>query len=331
MIPLRPVPAARTRRGAPRTLAALLAFLLLTALAVSVPATPALAAGRHSGSLHLTSNPDWMGRLPDAISLAELSIPGTHDTMAFNASPISLTQESPLARQLQSGIRALDIRTRHYRDAFPIHHGAEYLRANFTDVVRATAAFLRDHPRETVLMRLKQEHTAAENTRTYEQTLNWYINDNPDTRDLLRDHLWRPPTGYDGRIPTLGDTRGRIVILQDFGSGFAYGPRWNGNRMSIQDDYHLPTLFHIPQKWNAARAHFERTNPGTAGTLYVNHLSASGGALPSSIAYGALGVTGMNERALTHLTAGSVTRTGVVMTDFPGPDLVDTILTHNFR
>jgi 1-phosphatidylinositol phosphodiesterase len=312
-------------------LSALLASVLVMALTLVTPAAPAWAAGRHSGSLHLAVNPDWMGRLPDSTGLAALSVPGTHDTMAFNASIVSLTQESPLQEQLQAGVRALDIRTRHFRDAFTIHHGAEYLRANFTDVVRTTTAFLRSHPGETVLMRLKQEHTAEENTRTYEQTLNWYIDTNPDTRDLLRAHLWRPPAGYDGRIPTLGETRGRIVIMQDFGSGSGYGPRWNGSRMSIQDDYNLPTLFHIPQKWEAARAHFQRTDTGGAGILFVNHLSASGGALPRSIAYGALGVTGMNQRALTYLAAGSVRRTGVVMIDFPGPDLVDTILAHNFR
>ncbi|MEU0481045.1 phosphatidylinositol-specific phospholipase C [Streptosporangium sp. NPDC006013] len=329
MITLAPRPPAPARRGGLRVLAAFISLIVAMALAVAAPAAPAWAAGRHSGDLQLASNPDWMSGLPDGASLAALSIPGTHDTMAYQASIISLTQESALPVQLQAGVRMLDIRTRHYRDAFPIHHGAEYLRANFTDVVRSVAAFLAGHPRESVLMRLKQEHTAAENTRSYEQTLNWYINDNPDTRDLLRDHLWRPPAGYDGRIPTLGETRGRIVILQDFGSGHGYGPRWNGDRMDLQDDYQLPTLFHIPQKWNAARTQFEQAGAGAGGILYVNHLSASGGALPKSIAYGALGVTGMNERALTYLATGSVRRTGVVVADFPGPDLVNTIIARN--
>lgn len=311
-----------------RVLAVLLA--LVTALVVALPAAPALAATRHSGDLHLAANPDWMSQLPDSTSLAALSVPGTHDTMAFNSSIISLTQESPLPEQLHAGVRALDIRTRHYRDAFPIHHGSEYLHANFTDVVTATTDFLREHPGETVLMRMKQEHTAAENTRSYEQTLDWYINDNPETRDLLQQHLWRPPADYGGRIPALGQVRGRIVILQDFGSGHTYGPRWNGAWMDVQDDYHLPTLFHIPQKWDAARAHFERTDTGSPDVVYVNHLSGSGGALPTSIAYGALGVQGMNERALNYLAAGNVQRTGVVMADFPGPDLVDTVIAHNF-
>ncbi|GAA4946226.1 hypothetical protein GCM10023224_32020 [Streptomonospora halophila] len=302
---------------------------LATALTAAMPASPALADTRHSGDLHLASNPDWMSRLPDSTSLAALSVPGTHDTMAYDASPVSQTQESPLPEQLDAGVRALDIRTRHYRDAFPIHHGAEYLHANFTDVVVAATDFLRAHPGETVLMRLKQEHTAEENTRSYEETLDSYIEENPQTRDRLREHLWRPDAGYGGRIPTLGEVRGRIVILQDFGSGHAYGPRWNGEWTDIQDDYDLPTLFHVPQKWDAARTHFERTAAGDSDVLYVNHLSASGGALPSSIAYGALGVEGMNSRALDYLAAGGTQRTGVVMADFPGPDLVEAVIARN--
>ncbi|WP_052809853.1 phosphatidylinositol-specific phospholipase C [Streptomonospora alba] len=310
-----------------RALAVLAA--LAAVLAVGLPASPALADTRHSGDLHLTSDPDWMSRLPDGTSLADLSVPGTHDTMAYDASPVSQTQQSPLHEQLDAGVRALDIRTRHHRDVFPIHHGSEFLNANFTDVVVAATDFLRAHPGETVLMRLKQEHTAEENTRSYEETLDWYIDENPETSARLRQHLWRPSAG-DGAIPTLGEVRGRIVVLQDFGSGGAYGPRWNGARMDVQDDYDLPTLFHVPQKWDAARAHFERADAGDSGVLYVNHLSASGGALPSSIAYGALGVEGMNSRALDYLAAGNVQRTGVVMADFPGPDLVETVIAHNF-
>ncbi|GAB3442988.1 hypothetical protein GCM10027570_10640 [Streptomonospora sediminis] len=316
-----------------RVLAVLIAVALAisTTAAMALPAPAALADTRHSGDLHLASNPDWMSRLPDGTGLAALSIPGTHDTMAYDASIISLTQESPLPEQLDAGVRALDIRTRHHNDAFPIHHGSEYLHANFADVVAATTDFLRAHPGETVLMRVKQEHTAEGNTRSYQQTLDWYINGNPQTRDRLQQHLWRPPAGYDGRIPTLGEVRGRIVILQDFGADRAYGPLWNGERLDIQDDYHLPTVFDIPQKWDAARAHFERTDAGSPDVLYVNHLSGSGGALPTSIAHGTLGIEGMNSRALNHLAAGNVQRTGIVMADFPGPDLVDAIIGRNSR
>ncbi|MFC9790297.1 phosphatidylinositol-specific phospholipase C [Rhodococcus sp. NPDC127528] len=333
-----------TRRRSPRAL--LIAALLLAPLAlVSAPQAAASSAGStgSAGSsagdrLAGAHDPDWMRRLPDGASLASLSIPGTHDTMTAGATIVSQTQDASLPQQLDAGVRALDIRTRHFRDAFSIHHGPEYLHANFTDVVREVADFLRANPTETVLMRMKSESTEAENTRSYEDTLDWYVHDNPETRDLLREHLWTPPAGYDGAIPTLGQARGRIVILQDFTATTAFGPQWGGSRMDIQDDYVLSGLADVTRKWDEARAQFDRARAGAPKTLYVNHLSATGvpdpgaivsGALPVTIADGALGVTGMNARALDYLTGAGRGRTGVVMTDFPTAALVAEIIAHN--
>lgn len=319
------------------------ASLLVSApTAVAVPAgsagTSTLSAGPDSG-LDTAHDPDWMAGLPDSASLATLSVPGTHDTMTTGASVLAQTQDRSLPVQLEAGVRALDIRTRHFRDAFPIHHGLEYLDANFTDVVRQATDFLRSHPTETVLMRMKSEHTEAENTRTYEDTLDWYIHDNPDTRDLLDTHLWTPPAGYDGALPTLGETRGKLVILQNFTATKPFGPQWDGPRMDIQDDYTLGNLADLPQKWDAARVQFERADVGAPDTLFVNHLSATGvpdpvamasGAVPVTIAAGAPGHPGMNSRATEYLRAGSTGRTGIVMADFPTAALVEAVIAHNF-
>ncbi|WP_233515416.1 phosphatidylinositol-specific phospholipase C [Marinitenerispora sediminis] len=302
------------------------------ALVALVPAAPALADDRHSFDLGAISNPDWMAEISDGTSLAALSIPGTHDTMARDVTALAETQESPLPEQLDAGVRALDIRTRHFQDRFTIHHGRVYLHANFTDVLRQTTDFLREHPTETVLMRVKPEHTAEQNTRTYEETLDWYLTENPDTAGLAHDYVWTPPGGeYATRIPDLGQVRGRIVILQDFdGAGTVYGPRWAGAGMSIQDDYEVPTLFDIARKWEKARTHFETTRTGPADRLHINFLSgASLGALPIHVASGGLGFRGVNDYALSHLRATDLPRTGVVMADYPGPGLVEEILAEN--
>lgn len=340
-------PTLRKRAAARAVLAlpiAALLFLAPTPGAVAASAESSGSAGSSTGSLadgglEQANDPGWMGRVPDATNLTALSIPGTHDTMAVDATIVSETQDSGLPVQLRAGVRALDIRTRHFRDAFSIHHGPEYLNANFTDVVRDTTGFLREHPTESVLMRIQSEHTEAENTRSFEATLDWYIRDNPDTKELLREHLWIPPAGYDGRIPTLGETRGRIVILQNFAAVGTFGPRWGGTRMDIQDSYKLAGLADVPLKWDKAHAHFERSNQGSPDTLYVNHLSATGadpaaiaqGVLPVTVAKGAPGVTGMNQRALDYLRTAAVERTGTVMADFPTAELVAEIVAHNFR
>lgn len=300
----------------------------------------ALSTGSGSAAADLGSRPalDWMRALPDEASLAALSIPGTHDTMAYDSSLVTLTQESNLPTQLAAGVRTIDIRTRHFRDSFAIHHDLEYLHANFADVVRQSTDFLRSNPTEALLMRLKSEYTAEENTRSYEDTLNWYIHENPETKNLLAAHLWTPPAGYDGQIPTLGESRGKIVILQEFSSAEPFGPRWGGTRVDLQDDYQLSGLDEIPVKWGKVQAHFAAARAGAAKTLFVNHLSATfssdllsiaRGTLPVTVAKGAPGVIGMVDRTQNYLRANSTGRTGVVMADFPTTALIEAILACN--
>jgi 1-phosphatidylinositol phosphodiesterase len=298
----------------------------LTAAFALMTAPPAAAVSAAS-----VDRAAWMAALPDSAPLTALSLPGTHDSGAWTGSVWSRTQDLTLAGQLASGVRFLDVRTRHYRDAFTIHHGAEYLNLDFTDVVRAVAAFLAAHPRETVLMRMKKEHTEEGNTRTYEETLDHYIEHDPDTRDLLADHLWVPPEQGGARVPALGEARGRVVVVQDFAASRDYGVRWNGPALAVQDDYRVPTLFDIPAKWEKARAHFDAAASGPGDVLHVNHLSGSGApwANPREVAWGALGMRGVNDHALDHLRSSDAYRTGVVVMDFPSQELTDLVLGHN--
>ncbi|WP_084721713.1 phosphatidylinositol-specific phospholipase C [Rhodococcus marinonascens] len=326
--------------------------LAATLLLVLTPMFPAAAAANSSvssselaagsfggGDLHTTSAPDWMGDLPDTSNPTTLSLPGTHDTMAHSASIVGATQDFDLTTQLRAGVRVLDIRTRHFQDAFPIHHGLEYLHANFTDVVRMVTDFLGENPSETVLMRMQKEHTAAENTRSYEDTLNWYIHENPDTRNLLAERLWTPPAGYDGRIPDLGETHGKVVILQNFDATGVYGPRWGRTLVDIQDDYLLQSLAAIETKWSKVRTQFERSAQGSTQTLFVNGLNATsgenlraiaGGVLPITIAKGFPSTIGMLERTEKYLRDNGTGRTGVVMADFPTAGLVEAVIARNF-
>ncbi|WP_116246834.1 phosphatidylinositol-specific phospholipase C [Nocardiopsis sp. FIRDI 009] len=308
-------------QSAPRR-RAVLGAALTAALGLLAAPPPASAAPARTS---------WMGRLPDTTPVTSLSLPGTHDSGAWTGSVWSRTQDLTLTGQLDSGVRFLDVRTRHYRDAFTIHHGAEYLHLNFTDVVRDVSAFLARSPAETVLMRMKKEHTEEENTRTYEETLEHYIRHDPDTRDLLSAHLWIPGEGGGDRVPGLGEARGRIVIAQDFAASRDYGVRWNGPALDIQDDYRVPTLFDIPDKWEKARAHLDAAASGPKDVLYVNHLSGSGApwANPREVAWGAFGLRGMNEYALDHLRGSTAHRTGVMVMDFPSQELTDLVLARN--
>ncbi|MFD6100359.1 phosphatidylinositol-specific phospholipase C [Nocardiopsis flavescens] len=320
-----PAPAPAGPRPAPLSLlwSALITLVVLPGLMAPAPAAAETVTAAEPAA--------WMGALPDGAGLAELSIPGTHDSGAWRGTVWSRTQDLTITEQLDAGVRFLDVRTRHYRDAFPIHHGAEYLHLNFTDVVVAIGAFLERNPSETVLIRMKREHTEEENTRSYEETLDHYIEEDPGTREILGERLWRPAQQGGAHVPDLGEVRGRIVIVQDFPASRDYGIGWNGPATDIQDDYRVPTLFDIPAKWDKVRAHLDEAASGPAGTLYINHLSGSGApfANPREVAWGFLGSRGVNAYAVAHLRQAPPERTGIVVMDFPDRELIDLVLARN--
>lgn len=148
---------------------------------------------------------DWMGSLADATKISALTIPGTHDSCTYNASSISKCQNLTLKQQLEAGIRFIDIRCRQFNDTFELHHGAEYLHLNFSDVLTACQDFLATHPRECIIMSVKEEHDAAGNKKTFEQVFVDYVQGNPD--------LWH----LGNTIPQFSDgIRGKIVLLRRF-------------------------------------------------------------------------------------------------------------------
>ena len=68
----------------------------------------------------------------------------------------------------------MDIRARHVNDVFAIHHGLVFQHAFFgTDVMEPVIGFLAQHPTETVLMRVKEEYTEENNTRTFTLRPDW--------------------------------------------------------------------------------------------------------------------------------------------------------------
>lgn len=300
---------------------------LLLALGLIVGTTPALARGRyynHSGGIE-TSHPAWMSWVPSSTGLGALSMPGTHDTMAYQSygGDLTQTQSLGLRQQLDAGIRALDIRCRHIGDRFTIHHGVVYLHVNFDDVLQTTIQFLNAHPTETVVMRVKREHTEESNTRGFAQTFEWY-RDQP----AYSPYLWRG-----SHVPTLGEVRGKIVIVDDFAGG-TYGIPWGA--VNLQDDWTVSQLADIDDKWNKVRAHLDRTQGGSPSTLFINFLSGSSAmAYPLHVAGGIniLGINyrGVNDYAIDHLVGGWAQRAGIMMMDFPGAGLIDAILALNVR
>ncbi|MBC7978179.1 MAG: phosphatidylinositol-specific phospholipase C domain-containing protein, partial [Myxococcales bacterium] len=142
---------------------------------------------------------DWMARLEDGRGLAELSIPGTHDTGAVRE-PIpgfAKTQSLTIDEQLAAGVRFFDVRCRHFQDEFLIFHGSVDQDLTYDQVLATMFAFLDAHPDEVLIVSIKEESVPYQVTRSFEATFAAYLAQAPERWAL-------GPT-----LPRLGDVRGK--------------------------------------------------------------------------------------------------------------------------
>ena len=303
------------------------------------------------------NKPSWMASLDDSRRLSELSLPGTHDTMAHKSNLLGLditrTQTMNLQQQLQSGIRVLDIRL-YYNSSneFTIHHGSVYTGYNFDDVMTTVKQFLAENPSEVVLMRLKQEQSSASNAEMKTLFDRYY--------DQYNEVFYQGGS----QNPTVGETRGKCVILSDVLSLNQYGI--NYRNLKVQDNYHLNTNWDLYSKWEKVKEHIIKANNSDSSDIYMNYLNGSGGSFPYFVASGhsspgtsasrlATGLTepgfssyypdfprvarlgvfatiafeGTNTLTADYLTNNNISYCGIIMADFPGERLINSVINRN--
>lgn len=159
--------------------------------------------------------PCWMSHVDDDKYLDELSIPGTHDSGTCSVDNDTEPQSSQvkcqqdyIPTQLLEGIRYFDIRLGK-GDNPGICHGDFYLfkkdgyYLHLSDVIGYFKTFLSENPREALIMlasRGNDEATDDSVTTAFAKVMA----DNPD--------LFYTSS----RVPTLGEVRGKIVLLRRF-------------------------------------------------------------------------------------------------------------------
>ncbi|MGC5343414.1 phosphatidylinositol-specific phospholipase C domain-containing protein [Streptomyces sp. DT171] len=302
-------------------------------------------------SLGKASHPDWMKDLANDTSLAALSLPGTHDTLALHGGAAVQTQENSgdsaktLTAQLERGIRAIDIRVRVTENKyFTVHHGAIYQEANFDDVLSKAQAFLGQHKGETIVMRLKAEcpikGAGIVDCENDPKTV-----DQAKIESIFGEYVKKYPSlfyeasvkkGSQAAVPRLSQIRGKLVLGSFDSVGNAYGiSSFNSNQ---EDHWAAPT---VQKKWGYVKENVDRAVSGNKGELYVTYTSASKGLerLPFEYAAGYRqvqgGVTtdilGVNYQLMRYLNQGGANggRVGIVMMDFPGWAPVQNIIDRN--
>ena len=160
--------------------------------------------------------PCWMKYVDNSKFLDELSIPGTHDSGTCSVdndtepqSSQAKCQQDYIPTQLLEGVRYFDIRLGKGENP-GIDHGACYLLkkdGNFmhlSDVIGYFNTFLSENPTEALIMLVSRGNDEATD-ESLTTALGKVFDENPD--------LFYTSS----RIPTLGEVRGKIVLLRRFG------------------------------------------------------------------------------------------------------------------
>ena len=230
---------------------------------------------------------DWMARLPDEVPLAQVMLPGTHDsaTRYVQFGAFFRCQSLSISGQLEAGFRYLDLRV---NDKMQLVHNFAACRTGMlpwdsrlklSSVLQECALFLAQHPTECVVIAVKMEGGSAD-IASFQYALD------AELRGVASSFL---PADA---LPTVGAARGRIVLMRRYADAAKLGARagipllWDdqggqppfarsapyidseksGYPLRVQDRYE----YSIDVKWNA----FANTPPGEGLTL--NFLSTKG-------------------------------------------------------
>lgn len=255
----------------------------------------------------------WMKELKDYTPVSALSIPGTHNSPTCHLAPPSVRCQAVGPReQLRNGVRFFDIRCKPefpedpskdslilVHSAFPIAlSGNKY----FRELVDEIYGFLEHNPSETLVMSIKREGPGNHTDQQLSRVLFDHYAKEGDNRWFTKP-----------KIPTLGEARGKIVLMRRFGLQDRLKKQNNGNgwgvdaggwadntpnatcpsgQICIQDFYEVLETENIEKKIGFVSAHLDRASatsypthppggPGAQGgppkkfPFYINFLSAS--------------------------------------------------------
>lgn len=140
----------------------------------------------------------WMAGIQDFRTLSLITFPGTHDSMAFYGGPEAVCQVLSLKDQLRAGIRFLDLKVFALGDSLYVMHGIMYQHSTLKGVLDTVQAFLSEFKTEAVLIRVQPQFFGK-------NTVNQMV------RSLIGNdqHVW-----VVSGMPNMGQVRGKIVFLQ---------------------------------------------------------------------------------------------------------------------
>ncbi|MGH3831970.1 MAG: hypothetical protein ACRDRS_16235 [Pseudonocardiaceae bacterium] len=253
-----------------------------------------------------------------------------------------------LPGQLTAGIRFLDIRLAHYQDNLFVHHDVVHMGKSYADVLAICSDFLKRHPSEAVFMSVKNEDRVDSTLgrfapsrilgKSREDTADRVIQSS-SFEEAFTARTWRhvddaalfynftatlPDTGAAAARQvltsetTLGDVRGKIVLLRRFeGSGdvghdVTYWPEnetFRSTAVLVHDVHDRYQGLDGEEKYELVIAHLEEAKKGDPQDLYITFASA--------VALKARGYAEeINPRLSDYLAESPQGRVGIIALDY---------------
>ncbi len=281
---------------------------------------------------------NWMSAISDDVPICDITIPGTHDSGAYNISSgiasfgIGRAQVLTIDKQLGCGVRAFDIRLGiDDKGQLGIFHGFMDEHLTYESVENSFKTFLSEHPTEMLIM---------------------FVNHEDGDFDLVSSKIKEFLSGSDiyfleNRTPTLSEVRGRVVVINrldyEEGSGIAVKYGWSGGyhgaavcrdnavHFHVQDYYGLDADEEYDVKWNYFMDLY-RSEDVREGDFYFNFLSCYKDV--KLLSYEVPDILGpskyLNEKLLTEFARLPSGKYGLVMTDHVDADISETVFCKNF-
>ncbi len=289
----------------------------------------------------------WMKKIDNYTIICDINLPGTHDscTKYCQFSFISKCQKTDINEQLNSGIRFLDIRVEKDNEGLKLVHDISACKTPkkaalyLENVIENCKRFLCENPSETILFCFKRDHGASS-----EETFD----------SFYKNYLQNDPVWYkENRIPSIGEVRGKIVLLNrgnidknnpeynDFNTGINLST-WvyqkkntekiyetaellgrngtlTGNSFCVQDLYGL-----TPQKkWSLAILPFLK-NPPEVKDILIAFFSCS------SLVYNPKRSANYINKKLAHIALEKQKKYGWIIMDYPTKRFINEIINSNF-
>ncbi len=258
---------------------------------------------------------NWMAELSSSLPISRVSIPATHDAgTALGTFGWSRCQILTIPAQLRVGIRGFDIRLRLVGDDLKIYHSQESQKLEFDSVMESFRSFLKAHPSEFLVMRVRQEADPISATESFESAFA-KVRNSPNYRSLFYRAKQRT------EIPTVGKLRGKILVLDNYGK-LPDSVDYPNPTMSVQDDYDTSDMDH---KFQEIGENFDAADHAPDGSVwYVNYTSSCNAQVDQL-----LNAVRINPRVEATLRTPH-RHLGLLLMNFPGLAVIHEIVASNF-